>query len=220
MQGDGQVEGMLGMELLSQFDVDFDFPNQRVRFWKPGTAPTNGLVEIPAVVINETGLIGIRVTLSSGNQQQQQPILGFLDCGSTFSCLNWKAAQTLGLPPKGDAVYQKAPSVQAIGVDGRPLLLPILQSQKQLSFVGNAQVDSASGIATGFDRPPAEWKPWDSVPLAIGDIPAFSSALGDGRTPYQGPAALIGLDILGQRRFLLQAGTGNSRLRRVFVAPQ
>ncbi|CAJ1936686.1 unnamed protein product [Cylindrotheca closterium] len=222
------VEGMLGMELLSQFDVDFDFPNNRIRFYKPGTAPTTGLVEIPAIVINETGLIGIRVTTTSSTtgtnqqqqqqQQQQQPILGFLDCGSTFSCVNWKAAAALGLPAKSDAIYQKAPKVTAIGVDGRPLQLPIVS--KQLDFAGNAQVDKASGVTTGFDRPPSEWQPWDKVQLAVGDVPAFASALGDGRTPYQGPAALIGLDILGQRRFLLQAGTGNSRRRRVFVSPQ
>ncbi|KAL3894504.1 MAG: hypothetical protein SGARI_007724, partial [Bacillariaceae sp.] len=52
------VEGMLAMEVLQQFDVDFDFPKNRLRFYKPGTADASGLVEIPAVVINESQLIG------------------------------------------------------------------------------------------------------------------------------------------------------------------
>ena len=31
------VEGMIGMEVLEQFDVDFDFPAGRLRLWKPHT---------------------------------------------------------------------------------------------------------------------------------------------------------------------------------------
>lgn len=208
------VEGMLGMEMLSQFDCDFDFPNNRIRFSKPGTADKRGLVEIPAVVINETGLIGVRITVPGS----PQPILGFLDCGASFSCLNWKAADALGLPPKSDPSYRKAPSVTAIGVDGRPLVLPAIK--QQLTFTGDTKVDPKTRAPIGFESPPPEWKPWNDVLLTVGDIPAFSTILGDGRTPYQGPAALIGLDILGQRRVILEAGQGNSRRRRVFVSPK
>jgi hypothetical protein len=57
------------------FDVDFDFPNNRLRFYKAGTADTSGLVEIPAVVINESLLIGVRISTPEGNTQ---PIVGFL----------------------------------------------------------------------------------------------------------------------------------------------
>ena len=32
------IEGMLGMELLSQYDVDLDFAAKRVRLYRPGTA--------------------------------------------------------------------------------------------------------------------------------------------------------------------------------------
>ena len=65
-------------------------------------------------------------------------------------------------------------------------------------------------------------KEFAPVQLAVGDIPAFSTILGDGREPYKGPAALIGLDILSQRRIILEtAEPGNySRQRRVWVSPQ
>jgi hypothetical protein len=207
------VEGMLGMEILQQFDVDFDFPKNRLRFYKPGTADTSGLVDIPAVVINESLLIGVRISTPEGNTQ---PIIGLLDCGSSFSCVNWKAAEALGLPPKTDPSYRNAPGVQAIGIDGRPLFLPTVK--KQLSFVGDPIVED--GRPVGFEQPPANWKPWNPVQLAVGDIPVFTQILGDGVRPYEGPAALIGLDILAQRRVILEAGNSRSRVRKVAVSPK
>lgn len=208
------VEGMIGMELLSLFDVEFDFPNNRIRFWRPGTANTKGLIDIPAVVINETGLIGIRVSVPGA----EQPIIGFLDCGATFSCMNWKAAAQLGLPPKEDPSYRKGLAINALGIDGRMLTLPTVK--QALTFAGDVRQDPKTGRPLGFLAPPSEWKPWDPVQLAIGDIPAFSTILGDGRTPYEGPAALIGLDVLAQRRVILEAGRGDPRRRRVLVSPK
>lgn len=53
----------------------------------------------------------------------------------------------------------------------------------------------------------------------------FSQLLGDGgtSTPFKGPAALIGLDVLGQRRVVLEAippalARTIGRKRRLFVA--
>ena len=211
------VEGMLGMEALSLFDLDLDFKAGRIRLWKPGTAQQAamkaGLVEIPAVVINESGLYGIRVSSPNGSGQ---PILGFIDCGSTFSAVNWAAAKYLGLPGQDDKkAYAGAPAIQAIGIDGRPMLLPT--RNVQLTFAGNAQKDS-SGARLVFEDPPKSWKPWDPVQLAVGDLPVFRDLLGDGTKPYEGPASLIGLDILAQRRVILE--TGGTRQRRLWVSPK
>ena len=210
------VEGMLGMELLQLFDVDFDFPKNRIRLYEPGGTDTSGLVEIPAVVINESLLIGIRVT--TPDQSNSQPILGFLDCGSAFTCINWKAAQALGLPPKNDPVYRNGPTIIALGIDGRPLTLPTIK--KRLSYAGNPTIDPKSGRPIGFESPPASWKPWDTVQIAVGDLPVFSNILGDGVTPYDGPAALIGLDVLAQRRIILEAKSDTSRRRKVAISPR
>jgi predicted aspartyl protease len=210
------VEGMLGMEVLSLFDLDLDFPAGRLRLWKPGTAETaakqTGMVEIPAVVINESGLYGIRVSAPGC----QQPVLGFIDCGATFSALNWAAAGYLGLPAKTDRkAYADSPAVTAIGIDGKPLLLPTRKAD--LSFVGDAQKDPTTG-GFSFQPPPSNWRPWDSVQVAIGDLPVFRDLLGDGIRPYEGPACLIGLDILAQRRVILE--TGETRKRRLWVDPK
>jgi hypothetical protein len=175
-----------------------------------------GLVEIPAVVINESLLIGIRVT--TPDQSYSQPILGFLDCGSAFTCINWKAVQALGLPPKNDPVYHNGPTITALGIDGRPLTLPTIK--KRLSYAGNHIIDPKSGRPIGFKSPPASWKPWDTVRIAVGDLPVFSNILGDGVTPYDGPAALIGLDVLAQRRIVLEAKSDTSRRRKFAISPR
>lgn len=208
------VEGMLGMEVLSLFDLDLDFPAGRIRLWEPGTAKQvalkTSLTEIPAVVINESGLYGIRVSAPDS----PQPVLGFIDCGATFSALNWAAAEYLGLPGKKDAKeYSNAPAVTAIGIDGKPLFLPTRKTQ--LTFAGDAQKNPASGRLT-FDPPPSNWKSWDPVQVAIGDLPVFRDLLGDGVRPYEGPACLIGLDILAQRRVILE--TGGTRKRTLWVS--
>ena len=166
------------------------------------------------MVINETGLIGIRVTI----QGAKQPILGFLDCGSTFSCVNWASAPYLDIAPKNDPMYQKLDKyIQAVGVDGRLIKMPLIR--KQVTFAGNAKLDK-SGRPIGFEPAPSEFKPSKPVDLGVGDIPAFASILGDGIHPFDGPAALIGLDILSQRRVIFEAGSPTSRARRVYVSAE
>ncbi len=221
------VEGMIGMEVLERFDVDLDFPAGRLRLWKPGTvrevAKKEGLANIDAVVVNETRLLGFRVLPSSLKSEaghfeegiKGQPFLGVVDCGASFSVVNWAAAPLLGLPPKSDVeAYKKNPMVQGVGVDGRPNLLPT--TRISLSYCGDPIANKEGGSAAmSFASPPPEWKPWDPVQLAIGDLPVFTQLLGDGRTPYRGPAGIIGLDILSQRRVILETGAG--RRRRIYV---
>lgn len=211
------IEGMVGMEFLSLFDVEIDFPNNRLRLYRPGQAPHNGMVEIPAAVINETGLLAMRVTTPGAKHS----ILGLLDCGSTFSAINWAATTYLGLPTQPtDTAYKNGPSVSAVGVDGRQLTLPIIQTQ--LSFAGEVILDLKTQKPTSFARPPTDFKPWQAVTVAVGDLPAFAQALGDGIKPYAGPAALIGLDILSQRRIVFETPSLNDRTRqrRLWVSPK
>lgn len=59
--------------------------------------------------------------------------------------------------------------------------------------------------------------PWDEITVGVGDLPVFSDLLGDGKNPLNVPTVLVGLDILSQRRVLLESGKG--RARRIFVAP-
>ena len=120
------VEGMIGMEVLEQFDVDFDFPAGRLRLWKPHTvesvAKKAGLATVEAVVVNETLLLGFRIVSSSAQKDDTggiaaQPFLGVVDCGASFSVVNWAAASLLGLPPQNDTSWKQSPAVTGMGVD-------------------------------------------------------------------------------------------------------
>jgi len=207
------VEGMIGMELLELFDVDFDFPNGRIRFWPPMTSPKENLVRIPAAVLNESGLEGIRVR-SPQQKVAQQPMLGIIDCGASFSTVNLAAADLLGLSrdPKD---YRSSSSVMGMGIDGKPMVMPT--AKVQFTFSGNA-VRSPSSGALIFENPPSSFKPWDEITVAVGDLPVFSDLLGDGKNPYPIPTVLIGLDLLSQRRIILETSQG--RARNIYVAPE
>jgi hypothetical protein len=87
----------------------------------------------------------------------------------------------------------------------------------KFTFAGNAYKGSSPNDLR-FEEPPSNFKPWDSVSLAIGDLPVFKDLLGDGKSEYTMPTVLVGLDILAQRRIILESGKG--RTRRIFVAPQ
>lgn len=226
------VEGMIGMEVLDKFDVDFDFPAGRLRLWKPHSvesiARKAGMTAVDALVVNETRLLGFRVVSSSattaavaaqkgssGMVVVAQPFLGVVDCGASFSVINWAAAQLLGLPSQNDKSYEQRPRVVGLGVDGQPQLLPT--ATVGLSYCGNPTManDNEANSTMAFEAPPNEWKPWSDINVAIGDLPVFSQLLGDGRTPFRGPAGIIGLDILSQRRLILETSSG--RQRRMYV---
>eukprot|EP00241_Pyramimonas_parkeae_P016396 CAMPEP_0114313272 /NCGR_PEP_ID=MMETSP0059-20121206/21005_1 /TAXON_ID=36894 /ORGANISM="Pyramimonas parkeae, Strain CCMP726" /LENGTH=455 /DNA_ID=CAMNT_0001437973 /DNA_START=186 /DNA_END=1554 /DNA_ORIENTATION=+ len=200
------VEGMLGMEVLSLFDVDFDFPMGRLRLWAPGSAEHEakraGLIEIPAAVLNETGLLGIRLT-SAQQPAGSQPLVGVIDTGASFSIINWAGAQLLGLPSQGDRSYRSMPTVSVVGVDGRLQLLPT--QNVSLTFCGDVEREKKKTRGKPqFAPAPESWKAWDQVQMGVGDLAAFSQLLGDGRQSFQGPAAILGLDVLAQRRVILE----------------
>lgn len=86
----------------------------------------------------------------------------------------------------------------------------------QFTFAGEAS--KAADGRYSFAAPPPAWRPWQPVTAAVGDLPIFSSLIGDGVKPYTGPAALLGLDVLSQRRLVIGAGVGRpGRARPLYV---
>jgi hypothetical protein len=103
-----------------------------------------------------------------------------------------------------------------------PPALPALQvlptTEVQFTFAGAASKEADGRYR--FEAPPAAWKPWQPVLAAVGDLPVFAQLFGDGRTPFSGPAALLGLDVLSQRRVVIGAGVGaKGRARPLLVSP-
>jgi hypothetical protein len=93
------------------------------------------------------------------------------------------------------------------GADWQPMWRGCVLNLNGMQFMKSLQTEQASSM------------------LYAGDLPVFSQLLGDGntRTPFKGPAALIGLDVLAQRRVVLEAippalARTVGRRRRLFVA--
>ena len=195
------VDGMLGIETLELFDIDFDFPAGVVRLWPAGTAASvaeeAGMISVPAAIVNdETYLLAIRITSEKSLQKQRQPFLGIVDVGASFSTCNWEAAKLLEELPKNKIAYIGSPTVMAVGVDNKPIPMPM--KDVTLTFLGGASQNEDGKVE--FEQAPSEWKPWNKVKIGIGDLPVFSLALGDKDHPFIGPAAVVGLDILSQRK--------------------
>lgn len=104
-----------------------------------------GLIEIPAAVLNETGLLGIRLT-SAQQPAGSQPLVGVIDTGASFSIINWAGAQLLGLPSQGDRSYRSMPTVSVVGVDGRLQLLPT--QNVSLTFCGDVEREKKVCVLT------------------------------------------------------------------------
>lgn len=66
-------------------------------------------MEVPAAVLNETGVLGIRASAAPGpfwqKQPSQQPFVGIIDCGASFTTVNTQVRALEGLHLAGSA-YQ------------------------------------------------------------------------------------------------------------------
>eukprot|EP00978_Attheya_sp_CCMP212_P005838 scaffold13014_cov57-Attheya_sp.AAC.2 len=154
-------EGDLSLPKLHAIVTDFEQEHMdpahdpveagRLRLWAPGK--------------NEKDK---RETSDDGATPLKQPFIGIIDCGSSFSAVNWAAAELLDLPPKT-----------------KRFAYPTLDE---------------TGRVLEFAKPPAEWNPWTPVTVGIGDLPIFDLVLGGEKTKVEGPAAIIGMDVLSQRR--------------------
>jgi len=91
-------------------------------------------------------------------------------------------------------------------------------TEVQSTFAGSPSKEADGGYR--FEAPPSAWGRWQLVLAAVGALPVFAQLFGDGRTPFSGPAALLGLDVLSQRRVVIGAGVGvKGRARPLLVSP-
>ncbi|CAM9573886.1 unnamed protein product [Heterosigma akashiwo] len=113
--------------------------------------------------------------------------------GSTYSLVNSAAAAVAGVGP-GNTGWQPN-HAQVLGVDGRPMSLALgpFASVRLLGPPG----DPNGGVDLG------------PMPLHVGDMPGLQNA---GFAP--GPTGIIGLDILGRRRCLLDFAEDRAYLLR------
>lgn len=166
-------------------------------------AAATGLVRLPGEDLS-SGLVGIRIThsplLSSGGGQDplnQKSVPALVDTGSSYSILNWAAAELLLGLQKDDNIVKDAPLIRGMGVGG--------------GMVDFALLTISIGLITDQTDPSTSVISPQPVRVAIGDASLFDDIVGleesgswFGLGPKkQKPAALVGQDLLSQQRYLL-----------------
>jgi len=219
------IAGMVGMEFLEQYDLEIDPFAEEVTLYdptEPETLPQGGRLvtgcELPGNLIGallqgyryptpEEAAAGIRPT------EWAPPILGIVDTGATYSIINWKAANQMGIFAD-DPRVKAAGTVTMMGVEGKRQRMPLFTLP--MAVAGFAKPPTPVTVYKGEDVNSSLWamdalqvdeanrvtfaKP---VSVGIGDI-NFKNLL---RKPdlgvYNGSAAIIGQDLWMQRAMLI-----------------
>jgi predicted aspartyl protease len=129
-----RIGGLIGGDLLSNYDVEIDVPDHRVRLWRASTCGANDLpwsgsrATLPAHVTSGDRLV-LAISLDG------MPIDALLDSGSSISLLQTEAARRIG-----EGAISGDPAVLVYGIDGGSISVRIHRF-KSMS-VGQDQITS------------------------------------------------------------------------------
>ncbi len=179
------ARGILGADVLSRFTVEVDLAGGRLILHAPGQPPPpNGAAWTEAaltIVPSRVPVVQPRIGAT--------PVTAVIDTGARRTTINWTAAMALGLAP----TVRNAPPAPGAKVDPLAPSLPKRQENR------------ASAVAYSFLTLTLGTAQWKNVTLTIADLPIFKE-LG----LEEQPAAIIGMDLLGARRFVIDfAGKRN-----------
>jgi len=175
------IGGLLGLDFLGKFVVEFDFASSKLSFWPLG-AVENGAVDVDDLVkipmtTHPVGLKTVQVSLNGA-----APFSAIVDMGSFFSVANWIASASAGIGPDSDKV--KRGGLQVSGVDGQSMNMAM--APFDLRVLGEPGGDDLSSVYKGM--------------CCVGDLPAFN-ALGASVSPFMA----MGLDVIGRGRCVFDA---------------
>ena len=174
-----QIGGLLGLDFLSKFEIEFNFTDSALKFWPKGSiangaVDTDDLVKIP-LHLHPVGLRTVKCSLNNS-----APFDAIVDMGSFFSVANWMASTTAGIGP--DSPEVKRGGLQVSGVDGGSMQMAM--APFDLRVIGEAE--DLSSTYRGM--------------CCVGDLPAFN-ALGASVSPMMA----LGLDVIGRGRMVFNA---------------
>lgn len=174
-----QIGGLLGLDWLSQFEVEFDFVRSALKFWPRGSI-AGGAVDVEELVKvpMKTHSVGIRTVRCALNGAE--PFDAIVDMGSFFSVVNWMASAAAGVGPDSDKV--KRGNLQVTGVDGGSVQMAMAPFDLRVIGDGEDLTSTYKGMC------------------CVGDLPAFS-ALGASVSPFMA----LGLDVIGRGRMIFDA---------------
>lgn len=171
---DEHVDGILGNDVLSLFDVSFDIPAKLLTLADPSAVGSR--FASPSCHMNASsntsnfGFLDVRLP-HKDQPEQLVSARAVIDTGAAQTILNWNAARAIGLVADDAALKKRDRGTR--GLD------PKLQVDTYL-----------------YELPSLRLGPWQSQPLQvrISDLPVFH-AIGVDRQP----ALILGIDILKQQ---------------------
>ena len=179
------VGGLLGLDFLQRFEVEFDFDKEIISFHPKGSAITgvcdvSDLIKIP-LKTHPTGLQSAPISLNNC-----EPIDAIIDMGSLFSVINWKASEKAGVTK--DSPDLDSSGVMSNDVTGAQMGLAIGKFDlKVLGEGGNSDGSLSHDLESTYKGA-----------AYVGDLPAFET-LGEKNEPF----ATIGMDVIGRKRLVL-----------------
>ncbi|CEL94712.1 unnamed protein product [Vitrella brassicaformis CCMP3155] len=184
------VAGLLGLDFLSQFGaIDVDFLEGKIKLYPKGQAAAAKAAlqeaaadrkDLSLIATPVSSLPGPLLAIDGALSEQEAPVTAVLDLGSTYSIVNWPAARSVGIDREAEGVQRGV--MKATGIDGAPIEV----DRAAFPLCG---VKGTDGALKAFKR---------DVKLNVADFPWFARAgLADK------PAMLLGLDVLGAGRLLL-----------------
>jgi len=173
------IGGLIGLDLLGQFEIEFDFSTSALSFWPKGAIAdgalsVDDLVKIP-MRKHPVGLKTVRCSLNGA-----ETFDAIVDMGSFFSVVNWMASANAGIGPDSEKVQRGG--LQVKGVDGQTMGMAI--APYDLRVIG--ETEDLESVYQGM--------------CCVGDLPAFN-ALGASVSPFMA----LGLDVIGRNRMVFDA---------------
>jgi tetratricopeptide (TPR) repeat protein/predicted aspartyl protease len=107
---DEGIDGLIGQNLVSHVDVEYDFANGVIRFFKPDGCKNAALAywsgDRPFSTINIVPTTSIATDIAAWATVNGTRIRVVFDSGSPLSMLNLSAAERAGVTPKSDGVVE------------------------------------------------------------------------------------------------------------------
>ena len=177
------VGGLLGLDFLKRFEVEFDFDKEIIAFHPKGSAIT-GVCDVSELIkirlkTHPTGLQLAPISLNNC-----APFDAIIDMGSLFSVINWKASERAG-------VTKDSPDLDKSGVisnDVTGAQMGLAIGKFNLRVLGEGGNSDLSHDLESTYKGAA----------CVGDLPAFET-LGAKNEPF----ATIGMDVIGRKRLVL-----------------
>jgi predicted aspartyl protease len=137
--------GLLGADLLGEFDLEFDIQHNRLGIYGPSNCARAAPWDPDALTVELFRTRGLRIRFDV--KVEGKPLIAELDSGATRTLVTWKGARKLGVTPSSPGVE---PGHGVVGADGKHLDSSLYRFQ---TFeIGDEIIRNARFVIAEVDR--------------------------------------------------------------------